>query len=294
MGILDEIKASFRKGDYLIKLIYINVGMFLIVNIVKVISALFVLNISGVMLDWLAMPAYLPQLLWRAWTPITYMFLHEDFLHLLFNMLWLFWMGRIFVEYLGAHKLLTVYLVGGLAGAGLYIIGFNLLPMFNSQNDIGLILGASGAVMAVVIGIAAYLPNYTIHLMFIGPVRLKYLALAMIVLDIIGMAGNNAGGHIAHLGGAMLGISWGLTLGKGTDFLKPLHQPLFKLMQLFVPKPKLKVHYRTDERFGHLKPEPPVGNQKEIDAILDKIAKSGYDSLSKDEKNLLFRMSNKS
>lgn len=166
--------------------------------------------------------------------------------------------------------------------------------MFNSQFDTGLILGASGAVMAVVMGISSYLPNYTIHLMFIGPVRLKYLALAMIVLDIIGMAGNNAGGHIAHLGGAMLGISWGLTLGKGTDFLKLLHQPLFKLMQIFVPKPKLKVHYRTDERFGHLKPEPPVGNQKEIDAILDKIAKSGYDSLSKDEKNLLFRMSNKS
>ncbi len=293
MGIIDEIKASFRKGDYLVKLIYINVGMFLIVNIVNVISALFALNISGVMLDWLAMPAYLPQLAWRAWTPLTYMFLHEQFLHLLFNMLWLFWMGRIFVEYLGAHKLLSVYIVGGLAGAALYIAGFNLLPMFNSDYDTGLILGASGAVMAVVMAIAAYLPNYTMHLMFIGPVRLKYLALAMAVLDVIGIVGNNAGGHIAHLGGAALGAFWGFRLSQGTDFLKAVHPFLFKTMQMFVPKPKIKVHYRTDNRFGHLKPEPPVGNQKEIDLILDKIAKSGYDSLTKDEKNILFRMGNK-
>ena len=294
MNIINEIKASFKKGDYLVKLIYINVAVFLIVNIVNVVSALFALNISGALLDWMAMPAYLPQLAWRVWTPITYMFLHEGFMHLLFNMLWLFWMGRIFVEYLGPHKLLSVYLVGGLAGAGLYVLAFNVLPVFHpSVFETGLILGASGAVMAVVMGIAAYLPDYTIHLMFIGPVRLKYVALAMIVLDVIGIAGSNAGGHIAHIGGAALGAIWGYRLGQGTDLLKPVHPLLFSLTKLFTPKPVIRVHYRTDERFGHLRAEPRTPSQKEMDPILDKIAKSGYDSLTKDEKNILFRMSNR-
>lgn len=294
MSIAEEIKQSFRKGDYLIKLIYINVGVFLIVNIFDVVAMLFGTGISGMLVNYLAMPAYLPQLMWRAWTPISYMFLHKDFLHILFNMLWLFWMGRIFVEYLGQQKLLSIYIMGGLAGAALYLAAYNTLPAFEpSPFNPSLILGASGAVMAIVLAIATYLPNYTINLMFIGPVRLKYLALAMVVLDILGMAGTNSGGHIAHLGGAALGILWAYRLKKGSDIFSAVHPVISSFVQIFKKKsPPIKVHYKSSDRFSHMRNEP-AADQGKMDQILDKIAKSGYDSLSKEEKDLLFIMSNK-
>jgi len=294
MSIAEEIKQSFKKGDYLVKLIYINIGVFLVINIFDVVAMLFGTGVAGMLVDYLAMPAYLPQLLWRVWSPISYMFVHKDFLHILFNMLWLFWMGRIFVEYLGQQKLLSIYLLGGLAGAALYLLAYNTLPAFSpSPFNPSLILGASGAVMAIVLAIATYLPNYTINLMFIGPVRLKYLALAMVVLDVLGMAGSNSGGHIAHLGGATLGILWGYQLRKGTDIFKSVHPIIGKTAQIFKRKdPPIKVHYKSSDRFSHIRKDPPI-DQGKMDKILDKIAKSGYDSLTKEEKDLLFIMSNK-
>ncbi|TVR72309.1 MAG: rhomboid family intramembrane serine protease [Marinilabiliales bacterium] len=295
MSIIDEIKTSFQKGSMLTKLIYINLAVFVAVKLVQVVLFLFSTGQPGTffLIDWLAVPANIEGLLSRPWTIFTYMFLHEGFLHILFNILWLFWFGRIFLEYLDENKLLGVYILGGLAGAALYIFAFNVFPVFAQVLPVSRALGASAAVLAVVISISVYVPNYTINLVFIGPVRLKYIAAFMIVLDVISIAGSNAGGHIAHLGGALFGWLFIRQYRKGKDLTRGINVLFFKIASLFKPPRKLKVEYRksrTDYDYHRQKAE----RQKRIDDILDKISKSGYDSLSKEEKEILFRVSNKS
>ena len=176
MGIGDQIKETFRDGISLIKLIYINVAVFLLIKIVQVLAFLFGFSgISDLLVHWLAVPADLGTLITRPWTIITYMFLHEGFFHILFNLLWLYIFGRIFLMYLSEKRLLSVYLVGGLAGAALYILAFNVFPAFQQVVSISLALGASASVMAIVIAISVYVPNFSINLLLIGPVKLKYI-----------------------------------------------------------------------------------------------------------------------
>jgi hypothetical protein len=209
-------------------------------------------------------------------------------LHILFNILWLYWFGRIFLEFLDEKKLLGVYILGGLAGAILYILSFNLFPAFAQILPVSRALGASAAVLAIVISISVYVPNYTITLLFIGPVRLKYIAAFMIVLDIISIAGSNAGGHIAHLGGALFGWLFIRQYRKGYDLTRGINRLFKKTSAWFSPKSRLKVEYKksaTDYDYNMQKAE----RQKLIDDILDKISKSGYDSLTKEEKEILFR-----
>lgn len=295
MSIFDEIKESFRTGSVLTKLIYINLALFVFVKLFQVIY--FLLNVGQpgtfFIIRWLAVPANLSELLVRPWTIFTYMFLHEGFLHILFNILWLYWFGRIFLEYLDGRKLLGVYLLGGLAGAALYILSFNLFPAFAQVLPTSRALGASAAVLSVVISISVYVPNYTIYLIFLGPVKLKYIATIMIVLDIISIAGSNAGGHIAHLGGALFGWFFIRQYRKGADITRGINLIIEKTSSLFRPPRKMKVEYRktvSDYEYNRQKAE----RQERIDDILDKISKSGYDSLSKEEKEILFRVSKKS
>lgn len=295
MSIADEIKTSFQKGSMLTKLIYINLAVFVAVKLVQVAFFLFSTSQAGTffLIDWLAVPASFDGLLLRPWTVFTYMFLHEGFLHILFNILWLYWFGRIFLEYLDENKLLGVYILGGLAGAALYIFAFNLFPAFAQVLPVSRALGASAAVLAVVISISVYVPNYTINLIFIGPVRLKYIAAFMIVLDLISIAGSNAGGHIAHLGGALFGWLFIRQYRKGRDLTRGINILFFKISSWLKPAGKLKVEYRkphTDYEYNRQK----ARRQQQIDEILDKISKSGYDSLSKEEKEILFKVSNKS
>jgi len=190
MNLIDEIKASFKEGSTLTKLIYLNLGVFLAVKIAQIFFILFDAP-QGFesLLRWFAVPASLPDLIRKPWTLITYMFLHEGFLHILFNMLWLFWFGRIFLEYLDQKKLVSVYLLGGIVGAILYIISFNLFPVFKSVLTESVALGASASVIAVVIAIAAYVPNHTVYLMFIGPVKIKYIGIIIfIVTSVLSLA----------------------------------------------------------------------------------------------------------
>jgi membrane associated rhomboid family serine protease len=294
MTIADEIKESFAKGSVLTKLIYVNLSVFVIVKILQVVFFLFSIGPPGgfFIIEWLAVPANFSDLLSRPWTIFTYMFLHEGFLHILFNILWLYWFGRIFLEYLDEKKLLGVYILGGLAGAALYIFSFNLFPAFTQVLPVSKALGASAAVLAVVISISVYVPNYTIYLLFLGPVKLKYIAVFMVVLDIISIAGSNAGGHIAHLGGALFGWLFIRQFRKGRDVTKGINGVAVRLAAFFKPNPKLKVEYRktrTDYDYNKQK----IMKQQQIDEILDKISKSGYDSLSKEEKEILFKVSNK-
>lgn len=293
-SIWDGIKNSFKEGSNLSKLIYINLGVFLLVKLAAVFTFLFGFAPSegNFILNWLSLPADTSDLLYRPWTVFTYMFLHEGFLHILFNMLYLYWFGRIFLTLLDQKKLLSIYLIGGLTGAAVFVFAFNLFPVFQKNLPFSVALGASASVMAVVFATVSYSPNYIVNLVFIGPVKLKYIALFFILLDIIQLPQGNAGGHLAHLGGAFYGWLFISQLRKGKDISSGFNQMMDTVFSWFKSKKKMKVTYkkarsRDDKTYNKEKKK----NQENLNKILEKISKSGYDSLSKEEKEILFKSS---
>ena len=287
MNIYDEIKESFKEGSALTRLIYINLGLFLLIRMANVFY--FLAGTPFPFLDWLALPADFGTLASRPWTLITYMFLHFDFLHILFNLLWLFWMGRIFLGYFDQGKLITIYLLGGITGGLFYVGGYNLFPVFSRIVVDSRLLGASASVIAIVTALAMHAPNHTLHLLFIGPVKMKYIALFSVLMYVIGISSTNAGGNLAHLGGAFWGVVYVLQLRRGIDPGKGINLLLSGLKKPFAPKMNVKVTYRKpvdDFEYNQLKNQ----DKTRMDEILEKISKSGYDSLSKEEKEILFRM----
>jgi membrane associated rhomboid family serine protease len=297
--ITDEIKESFRTGTSLVKLIYINLGVFIFVKLIYVLFFLFnssVIDFQQRILTYLMLPADTARLLMQPWALITYMFLHFEFLHILFNMLWLFWFGRIFLHYLNQKQLVNTYLLGGLAGGLLYILAYNTFPGLQKDVSMAEALGASAAVTAIVISVSFYAPNFEVYIPIIGPIKIKYFAILFIITDLLQIASENAGGHIAHLGGALYGYFFAMQLKQGKDISSFFGSLLDRLSGLFRKRSKLKVTYHKTatkiDDFEYNKTK--IQQQKEIDLILDKIAKSGYDSLTKKEKETLFKMSNKS
>ncbi len=294
-GIIDDLRNQYKNGSMMIKLLFINILVYLAVNIVILFLYMSGMKLSDApIMNYLALPADVHQILSKPWTLISYMFLHIGFLHILFNMLWFYWFGRIFLSFFSNNQLLQVYIVGGLVGALFYIGSYNFFPVFQSVLPIAKALGASAAVLAVVVSVSAYVPDYTIHLMFIGPVKLKYIALFTVVLDIISIPTGNAGGHIAHLGGAAFGFLFALQMKKHQDVTAFL-SGIFKFINdMFKTKPKtnFKVHkneYKTKDDWEYNARKN--ASQKRVDKILDKIAESGYDSLTKEEKEILFHNS---
>ena len=291
MGIWDDIKMTFRKGNNLTRLIYINVAAFLFITILAVIG--FLLTNEGIpekAINILSVPSSLRSLLLRPWSIITYMFVHKDIWHILFNMLWLYWFGRIFLEYLDQRKLVAVYLLGGLSGAILYIFSFNIFPAFEGAVYQSVAIGASASVMAIVIAIAAYVPDYTIQLFLFGRIKIKYMALAIFLLTSIMDFSTNAGGKLAHIGGALFGYFYTIRLRQGRDTGKSFNKIIDSLVTLFKPRPKLKVNHKkpaTEYEYNMSKTQ----HQARINGILDKISKGGYDSLTKEEKETLFKES---
>ncbi len=289
MDIFDDIKRTFKEGSALTRLIYINLGVFLAVSIVGVL--LYFAGQPNVLADWLSLPSSTSEILKKPWTPITYMFLHTGFLHLLFNILGLYWFGKLFLYRLDNDKLISVYLLGGLSGAAFYLLAYNLLPIFQSVN--GLLMGASASVFAVLVAIAFYDPNQEIRLSFIGSFQLKYIALFYVLLSVVEISASNPGGNIAHLGGAFWGWFYIFQLRKGKDmgdgFVKILNKISLGVAAIFKPKNNMKVTHkqvpRDDYEYNKLK----HAEQEEMNRILEKVGKSGYDSLSKQEKELLFR-----
>jgi membrane associated rhomboid family serine protease len=293
MGIWDDIKVTFRKGSNLTKLIYLNAGVFLLITLAAIIGFLMKnQSVPDKALELLAVPASWKLLLVRPWTLITYTFTHKDIWHILFNMLWLYWFGRIFLEYLDQRKLVAVYLLGGISGAIVYILSFNIFPAFTDVVGESVAIGASASVMAVVIAIAAYVPNYTVQLFIFGRIRIIYLALITLVLTSFMDFSINSGGKLAHIGGALFGYLYTLNLRQGKDIGKWFNKIIDFFATLFMPRKKLTVTYKkaaTDYDFNKKKAD----HQGKINLILDKISKGGYDSLTKDEKDLLFRESQK-
>lgn len=297
---INDLRNNFtRQADSLNQLIVVNVLVFVVLNLIAVVFALFALRLGwyDTISRWLAVPAYLPRLLQKPWSPLSYMFVHSGFFHILFNMLWLYWMGRIFQEYLGNKKLVALYFLGGLAGAVTYMLAFNIFPLFKSALPTADAVGASASVLAIVVGTATLLPDYTIRLFLFGNVPLKYLALVMVVLDLLSLAGNNAGGHFAHLGGAIFGFVYIKQLRAGNDLGAWFNRLADWLVTRLRPRPKkgkLKVSYKRNTQSGSANAAPATGNkvpQEVIDRILDKIAQNGYDGLSKEEKEQLFKAS---
>ncbi len=287
MNLWDEIKESFREGSALTRLIYINLGLFLVIRIVNVFY--FLAGVEFPFLDWLALPSDFNLLVSRPWTLITYMFLHFDFLHILFNLLWLYWMGQIFLGYFDQGKLIAIYLLGGIFGGLFYVLGYNSFPVFAGMVADSRLLGASASVIAIITALAMHAPNHTIHLMFIGPVKMKYIALFSVLMYVIGISSSNAGGNLAHLGGAAWGVIYVLQLRRGIDPAKGVGWLLNSLKKQFSAKPKVKVCYRKPENDIEYNRKKNL-DQVRMNEILEKISKSGYGSLTKEEKEILFRM----
>ena len=296
-NIIEEIKQSFSKGNFLTRLIYINAGVFLLVKLLTIILS--VLGSSMYWITYLELPAFFQTLIRQPWSIITYMFMHHDFIHLIFNLLTLYWFGKIFTNYFSQKQLVGLYFLGGIGGAALYIAAYNLVPSLNSHIFFSYLIGASASVMAIIFALVKYIPNEEVRLALVGPVKLKYLGLAMLVLDIIGTTSTNAGGSIAHIGGAITGYLFAqFILNSGKDITEPINKIITFINGLFYrkPKPKFTVHKnttKTDEEWNVENNNRKRENNEEIDRILDKIRKSGYTNLSEEEKKRLFDLSNK-
>ena len=293
MGIGDDIKRTFSKGNSLTKLIYINIAVFLIISLVSVIG--YLLNnqtISVKTLNLFSVPSSVSALLLRPWAILTYMFTHKDILHILFNMLWLYWFGLIFLEYLDQKKLVAVYLSGGISGAFVYIVSFNVFPVFSQVVAESVAIGASASVMAVVVAIAVYVPDYSVNLFLLGRIKIKYVALVIFILTSVLDFSVNSGGKLAHIGGGLFGYIYTVNLRRGRDLGKGINIIIDFFATLFKPRRKLRVTYRkraTDYEYNKAR----IDHQEKINKILDKISKGGYDSLTKEEKDLLFHESQK-
>lgn len=289
---LEELKRQWRSGGMVIRLILINAGVFVALHLINL--PFWAMRQQGPdLLGWLWSTSNLGALLHRPWTVVTYMFTHWGFGHIFFNLLLLWFMGRLFEDLLGGKRLLGNYLLGGLSGFLFYLIGYNLLPVFEGHAATSTILGASASVMAVLVGIAAYRPDYEVQLLLFGTVRLKWIALVLVVIDLVSVQeGQNSGGHLAHLGGALYGYLASMQLRKGNDWSLAFVRGLERLAGSLRPKrgPRMRVEKAyagqrvSDAAFNKRKQD----QQARIDAILDKISRSGYESLSKEEKDFLF------
>jgi len=290
-----NIRQQIRTFDTLQQLLLVNTVVFLVVTFSKAIAGLFMiqLNVDTTISPWLAVPASFSNLITHPWTIITYMFYHYEFFHILFNMLWLYWMGRIFQEYLGNKKLFSTYILGGISGAVLYIIAYNVFPLFSGALDHAVALGASASVLAITVAAATMVPEYRVHLLLIGAVPLKYIALVTIALDVTQISSGNAGGHIAHLGGALFGFIYIRQLKQGNDIAAWFNNMMDKIVSMFPGGSRMKVKHRRfvpDEDYVVEK----KAKQERVDAILEKISRSGYGSLSQEEKDFLFKSSKES
>ena len=293
MDIWHNIKKTFGKANSLSRLIYINAIVFLVFLVFEIISFLFNNpDIEAAVLHLFAIPASLKTLLVRPWTLITYMFTHKDIWHILFNMLWLYWFGKIFLDYLDQRKLVAIYFLGGISGAIVYVLSFNIFPAFTGMIHDSVAIGASASVMAIVISTAAYIPDYSINLFLLGRIKIKYIALAIFILTSFMDFSVNSGGKLAHMGGALFGFLYILNLRKGKDIAKGFNRIIDFLATLFKPRKKMKISYKkpvTDYEYNKIKSD----RQLKINQILDKISKGGYDSLTKEEKEFLFSESQK-
>lgn len=288
---MNKYLNKYNQGTIVEKLIYINVGAFLLTFLLNSFGYLFQSN-SNLVMNWFSMPSNIDYFIARPWSIISYGFLHAGFFHILTNLLVLYYIGNLFIDYFTQKQLLSFYLFGTVFGGLLYLVSYTIFPAL--QNTNATLVGASAAVMAIFIGIATYIPNYEINIRFIGFVKLWKLAAFFVGLDLIQIPSGNAGGHLAHLGGALFGFIYMSQIRKGalTFTIKTPFSSLFSKRSNLRTVYKAKRKKTKTKNSKQSKSNRPT-NQQQIDAILDKISKSGYDSLNQEEKNLLFKQGKK-
>lgn len=292
-SIIDDIKNSLRYGNTTIRLIWINVGVFVVLGLIRLLGFLFGINTPfQKIVEGLALPSSLKDLMWQPWSLITHLFLHIVLWHIFMNMLVLYWFGNILSDFVTQRRILPVYILGGLAGAVAVLLSYALFPVFRNSDAIA--YGASASVMAILTCMAAISPNYTLHLILLGRIPIKFLALALFIIDLISIPQSNAGGHIAHIGGAIFGIVYARQWQRGDAWGKTFNRLTDKVIQLIDKnKEPAKQSYQQPKNTTRSNSSPTLSEQERIDQILDKIAQTGYDSLTQEEKTFLFKVSNK-
>lgn len=302
-GIMDDFQTEWRKPNNItFRIIFINVSVWVVLFLLSAFG-----QHAGVMstvYNFTRKTIYLsPDLMTfilRPWTLFTYAFAHEGFFHILFNMLIFYWFSIILKNYLGSMRVLAIYLYGAAVGGVFYLLLYNLIPAFGAVGSSAGLLGASGAVYAIVTATGTLLPEQRIHLLFVGPVKLKYVALIYVGLSfLMFLGGSNAGGNIAHLGGALMGYLFIQQYQDQNDLSTPLVQFINYVEDLFKEKPKMKAtkggagkKARKEKKSAASAGTSDI-DQAEVDRILDKISESGYEKLTKEEKQVLFRASQK-
>lgn len=284
-----SLTYKFKSANLVVKLIVINALVFLGVRLISFI----IQSQPGILAKWFVLPDAFSELILQPWAFFTYSFLHFDFFHVLFNMLWLHWFGQIVLNLFTPKRFLTIYLLGGLFGGLLFVLAYNLFPVF--ANSKGYLIGASGAVMAVMVFMAAYAPNTEMRI-FRFNIKLWHIAAFFVVLDLVRLpTSGNAGGLLAHFGGAIFGYVYARQMLKGNDiglWFEKIMDGIANLFKTRKGKPFVKVHRNKATQFNSKRSkEKDTKNihQKKVDAILDKIGKSGYESLTKSEKDYLFK-----
>ena len=284
MSFINDIKSRYSNGNIVEKLIYINIAVFVLTLLLSVFQELYKGDLNW-SVEWFSLDNNFSTFLTKPWTIISYGFLHADFLHILLNLITLYFIGNLFIEYFTQKQLLSFYLLGTVFGGILFLISQNYFPLFEGQTSI--LVGASAGISAIFIGITTYIPNYQLKVRFIGFVKLWHLAAIWVGLDILGLSGGNAGGHFAHLGGALFGFL----------YVKQASNKEIKiwdtLSSLFSNKKKLLKTVHKSKSKSTNKTQNTSFTQQQIDVILDKISKSGYDSLTQAEKEFLFKQGRK-
>jgi len=284
MSTFDNLKYKFQRFTIAEKLIVLNVLFFVIPFFLQTLFYLF--NIpSTTFLSWFHLLPSFTEVLFRPWTLITYSFLHGNFMHILWNMILLYFVSRMYLNLFSEQQFLKNYLLGVLVGGLVFLIGYNLFPVFNGMYPP--LVGASAGVMAILIFVATYTPDQEVRLLFIN-VKLQYIGIALVVVDILQIPNGNAGGRLAHLGGAFLGFLYAKQLQKGNDIGSGLDRIWTFISSPFTEKKAQNMH--TVHRSKTVsKKKTQNDQQQKIDAILDKISTSGYESLTQEEKDFLFR-----
>ena len=295
-GIIDEMRRGFSRSTMLMKLVWINIAVFVLLRITAIVCMF--AGTPGFLeevMRQVQLPSHLSTLATRPWTVITYMFSQYDVLHILFNLLWFYWFGTLFAIVSTPRQMLALYIYGGLGGAVMFLLAYNLIPTFAYTH--GWLIGSSASVIAIVTATAILMPDFRMHLLFIGSVSLKWIAIATIGLVLIGVTGSNAGGEFAHIGGVIVGAWYGLMMKRGQDITRPLN----RLFDMFVngwhsitsirlrnKTPESSYKYQSSSASS---PSIDDDDRAQLDEILDKIKKSGYAALTPEERKRLFDVS---
>ena len=284
MNILDDLKLQYKTGGMVQKLIFWNIGLFLVFTLLDVVLKFSKIDFNY--FDFVALSSNIDTFLVKPWTIITFNFFHAGIFHLIFNLLILHFSGRLFNTYFTDKQLFGVYVLGGIFSGVTFVLSYIFI------GKAGLLVGASGAIMAILIATTAYAPFMLLRIPLIGIVKLWHVAFVILFIDLIQLPLENTGGHLAHLGGALFGFIYIKILQSGTDLTKPLSMFLDAIVNIFKPKNKTpfkKVQRNTTKNVVNSSESKKDFTQKQIDDILDKISKSGYDSLTKEEKEFLFK-----